>query len=116
MGLNNNQQSASQKGSFTLVASLLVSSFILLAALQMSSDDETSDLAIIFPPSISLTEISQRLAALPVSFVRTGFFENIVIVRPEKSFSVESIVTVGAWFTMSAFINGGCSFFKKSKT
>ncbi len=90
---------------------MMFGSFLLLAYLTLRPSDGGADVAVIFPPSMNLTEISYRLAALPFAMVRTGWIDTIVIVRPEnKHTSLDHLHNAGALVVMDAVASGGCAF------
>jgi len=103
-----------EKGSLALVFAMVLGGLMLLAGLQFSVKKTSTDLAIIFPPTYSLEEISKRMTTLPVAFVRTGFIENIIIVKPFKSVQTSEFTDLGAWLVTDAIGTGGCNYFKKS--
>ncbi|MEP3244822.1 MAG: hypothetical protein ABJN40_11735 [Sneathiella sp.] len=96
-----------------LAAGLMLAGFALVVFLQFSPIQKKGDLAVIFSPSLSLTQILARLSFLPVDFVRVGLFENIVIIRPKPSFSMTVLQETNPWFVVSALANGGCLFLKQ---
>lgn len=102
-----------EKGSLTLVFTMVMGGFLLLAGLHFSVKKTSTELAIIFPPTYSLEEISKRMTALPVFFVRSGITENIIVVKPFKSVKTREFRDLGAWLVTDAIGSGGCNFFKK---
>ncbi len=97
-----------------IAGGLMLASFVLLVLLQFSPTQKKDDLAVIFPPSLSLTEILGRLSTVPADFVRTGMFNNIVIIRPQPSFSMAGLHKTNPWFVVNAIANGGCLFLKQT--
>jgi|GEM_PF-3482062 len=90
---------------------MMLGGFLLLAYLTLRPAGGGADVAAIFPPSMNLTEISYRLAALPFAMVRTGWTDTIVIVRPEnKHASLDHLRSAGALVVMDAVASGGCTF------
>ena len=97
-----------------MVFAMVAGGLLLLAGLHFSVGKNTTDLAVIFPPTYSLEEISRRLTALPVAYVRTGFLENIVVVKPFKTVTADEFRDLGAWLITDAIGTGGCNYFKKN--
>ncbi|MBL4740723.1 MAG: hypothetical protein JKY12_07000 [Sneathiella sp.] len=93
---------------------LMLGSFLFLAVLYFAPVKSGRDIAVLFPPDMNLTQIVEALAPLPVQLVRTGFLDNIVVLRPQSVAPIEALKAVGAWLILDAYANGGCLFLKKS--
>jgi hypothetical protein len=99
-----------------LAFGLMFASFLFLAYLTLKPANDGSDIAAVFPPTMTLAEISTAIAGLPYTLVRTGFVDEIVILRPEDQASLEQVKTAGAYLVISAVANGGCVFLKDEKS
>lgn len=93
-----------------LAAALILVSGVFLGILQLKPGQNDRDVALVFSPNKSLTEIVTALSTLPVKFVRTGFADFIVIVRPENLASFGQLKSQNLFLTVSAFSDGGCVF------
>lgn len=101
-----------------LLACILISAgFVLLAMLQLKPAVTDRDVAVVFSPSQSLTDIIRIISPLPFDFVRTGLTDFIVVVRLNEESDLSALRAVGALAIVSAYADGGCAFLsKKLKT
>ncbi|MEH6402720.1 MAG: hypothetical protein V7750_05060 [Sneathiella sp.] len=93
---------------------LMLVSFVFLAFLYFTPVKNGRDIAVLFPPTMNLTHIVEAITPLPVQLVRSGFIDNIVILRPLSVAPIEALKSAGAWLVLDAYANGGCLFLKKS--
>lgn len=93
---------------------LMLASFVFLAVLYFSPAKNGRDIAVLFPPTMTLTHIIKTITPLPVQLVRSGFLENIVVLRPQSVAPIDALKAAGAWLVLDAYANGGCLFLKKS--
>lgn len=106
-------QKGEQKRALALATVMIVAGFLFLATLTISPDKRGGELAVIFPPSMTLKEIVLRIAPLPFDLVRTGVLDSIVVLRPRIVAPISDLHTVGAWLVMDAYAGGGCAFLTK---
>jgi len=92
---------------------LMVGSFLFLATLYFAPPKSGRDIAVLFPPDMNLTHIVNAIAPLPLQLVRSGFIDNIVVVRPQSEVPFDALKAAGAWLILDAYANGGCLFLKK---
>lgn len=102
-----------QKQAAKLAALMVFFGLVLLTSLTLSLKKDNQDLAVLFPLSMTLTDIAQTIAPLSVDMVRTGMFENIVILRPRNSSSINELKQVGALLVFDALVGGGCNYLIK---
>ena len=89
---------------------MLFTGFTFLAFLSLKPSANGEDIAAIFPPSMSLEEITSISVDLPFTPLRAGWSDNIVIFRPQPGAAFEDLKSAGALFVVSAIVNGGCVF------
>ena len=107
--LNKSEQVQAAK----LAALMVFFGLVMLVSLTLGLKRNNQDLAVLFPPSMSLADIAETIAPLSVDMVRTGLFENIVILRPRNSSSVSELKQVGALLVFDALVGGGCNYLIK---
>ncbi|WP_169568641.1 hypothetical protein [Sneathiella limimaris] len=93
-----------------LAVSMALAGLLVLGFLQMRPSESEQNLALVFPPQKSLTEIYGALSSLPVDFVRTGFADFIIVVRPSPEMDLQTLRDAGALLVTSAFVDGGCFY------
>ncbi len=93
-----------------MASMLILFGCALLGYLQMKPDKSTRDLALVFSPSKSLTEIVVALSDLPVKLVRTGVTDFIVIVRTHSPAAFEELSQKNDFLMLDAVTGGGCVF------
>jgi len=92
---------------------LILAGFVLLAMLQLKPAATDRDVAVVFSPSQSLTDIVRIISPLPFDFVRTGLTDFIVVVRLQEEADLSALKAVGALAIVSAYADGGCAFLSK---
>lgn len=93
-----------------MAAFLILLSGIFLGYLQLKPDHNDRDVALVFSPQKSLGEIVTDLSSLPVQFVRTGFTDFIIIVRPDGPAAFQKLADAREFFMVSAVKEGGCVY------
>ncbi len=96
-----------------IAGGMILASFLLLAFLALAPSRNGDDVAAVFSPKMSLTEITNAISALPFRFVRTGFLNSIVVLRPTGDVPLELLKDAGALMIVNAYANGGCTFFTR---
>lgn len=99
-----------------VAVAMMLAGFCFLAFLSLKPDKSGGDIAAIFSPNKSLTEIVLAVSTLPYVFVRTGFSDSIVILRPLKTAQTGMLRDAGALLIVDAYANGGCAFLTQKPT
>ncbi len=102
-------------GAVWTAAGVMLAGFVFLVFLSLKPSKSGEDIAAIFPPSMSLEEITSISIDLPYTALRTGWLDNIVIFRPEPGASLDDLKSAGALLVVSAVMNGGCAFLTSNR-
>jgi len=100
-------------GALFVAGSMMLAGFLFLAFLTLKPSKSGDDVAAVFSPTMTLTEIANVISTLPFKLVRTGFSDSIVILRPSEHAELEMLKEAGALFIIDAYANGGCAFFTR---
>src|SRR5512140_1273621 len=81
-------------------AILLLSSWILIAALTFQVRPDAEVVAVVFPPWWSAQQAIQAVATANAVFVRTTAIPAILVVRPDDRAGLNRLREAGAWFAI----------------
>ena len=101
------------KRALFIAGGMILASFVFLASLALVPSRSGDDVAAVFPLEMSLTDVTKAVSALPFRFVRTGFLDSIVVLRPVGDVQLELLSEAGALMVVDAYASGGCVFFTR---
>jgi len=115
MDQQNKNLETDERKAWPIITAMLFFGFVMLSFLALKPSEQGEDVAAIFPPNMSLTEIASVSSGLLFRPVRVGFLDNIVIFKPLSGAKLEDLKQVGALFIVSAIADGGCIFYKNDR-
>ena len=89
-------------------AVLLLSSWIVIAALSFQAGPDTEVVAVICPPWWSAQQAFQAAASANAKFVRTTALPTLLVVRLEDRAGLTRLHEAGAWFAMDPQAIAAC--------
>ena len=89
-------------------AILLLSSWILIAALSVQIRADAEVVAVVFPPWWSAEQAFQAAATANAAFVRTTAIPAILVVRPDSRAGLDRLREAGAWFAIDPRAIAAC--------
>jgi hypothetical protein len=89
-------------------AILLLSSWIIIAALSVQIRPDTEVVAVVFPPWWSAEQAFQAAATANAAFVRTTAIPAILVVRPDSRSGLARLREAGAWFAIDPQAIAAC--------
>jgi hypothetical protein len=89
-------------------AILLLSSFILIAALSLQIRPDTEVVAVVFPPWWSAQQAFQAAASANAAFVRTTAIPAVLVVRPDERAGLTRLREAGAWIAIDPRAIAAC--------
>lgn len=93
-------------------AILLLSSWIVVAALSFQIRADTEVVAVVFPPWWSAERAFQAAATANAAFVRTTAIPAILVVRPDGRSGMTRLHQAGAWFAIDPRAVAACMTLK----
>lgn len=114
MSIRTKKEQISSWRATLLAIAMITFGFGFLSWLALKPAKDGSDIAVVLSPSVTLTEAVQTLSTLPFKFVRTGFTDFIVILRPAENADLSLLDDAGALFVINAVASGGCAFLANS--
>jgi hypothetical protein len=89
--------------------SLLLVSWVAVAALSLRLPADAEIAAVVFPPWWNAQHALSAAASADAAIIRTGFLPSILIVQFAPRHGLARLHSAGAWFAMSPQAVGGCS-------
>jgi|SRR5579872_5477371 len=89
-------------------AVLLLSSWIVIAALSFQARPDTEVVAVIFPPWWSAQQAFQAAASAKAKFVRTTALPTLLVLRLDDRTGLTRLHEAGAWFAMDPQAIAAC--------
>ena len=93
-------------------AILLLSSWIVIAALSVQIRADTEVVAVVFPPWWSAEQAFEAAATANAAFVRTTAIPAILVVRPDGRSGMTRLRQAGAWFAIDPRAVAACMTLK----
>jgi hypothetical protein len=89
-------------------ATLLLSSWIFIAALSFQTRPDTEVVAVVFPPWWSAQQALQAAASANAAFVRTTAIPAVLVVRPDNQAGLTRLREAGAWLAIDPRAVAAC--------
>lgn len=87
---------------------LLLSSWIVIAAVTFQARPDAEVVAVVFPPWWSEQQAIQAVASANAAFVRTTAIPAILVVRPDDHAGLSRLHEAGAWFAIDPKAIAAC--------
>jgi hypothetical protein len=87
---------------------LLLSSWIIIAALSFQIRPDTEVVAVVFPPWWNAQQALQAAASANAAFVRTTAIPAILVVRPDERAGLTRLREAGAWLAIDPRAVAAC--------
>ena len=87
---------------------LLLSSWIVIAALTFQARPDSEVVAVVFPPWWSAEQAFQAAVSANAAFVRTTAIPAILVVRPEEQAGLARLRDAGAWLAIDPRAIAAC--------
>ena len=89
-------------------AALLLTSWILIAALSFQARPGAEVIAVVFPPLWNSQQVFSAVAASDAAIVRTSALASIVVVRPSDHEGELKLRRAGAWLALDPQAVAAC--------
>ncbi|MDJ0942749.1 MAG: hypothetical protein QNJ30_04770 [Kiloniellales bacterium] len=94
-------------------AGVLALGILFLAGLTAAPKDWRGQLALVFSPQASSTEIMAAVAAMEARVVRGGGLGNLVVVSFDRETTYAELRRHGAWLVLDPILAGACTLLFK---
>src|ERR1700761_9093415 len=105
---NGSINSAKRWPAWLNAAILLLSSWILIAALSFQIRPDTEIVAVVFPPWWSAEQAFGAAASANAALVRTTAIPAVLVVRPDEQAGLARLREAGAWFSIDPRAIAAC--------